>query len=80
MTTRWVWPSPGAQGRPGVQWTLGIDDAVADLGEAPTQRVAKKHLMPVPIPGDACRSAASLQCAADSESGVRERPAPTRTV
>ena len=64
-----VWPSPRAQGRPGVQRTLGVDDAVADLGEASAQRVAEEHLMPVPIPDDASGSAASLEYEAKAENG-----------
>ena len=71
-----VRPSPRAQGRPGGQRTLGVNDAVTDLGEASAQRLAEEHLMPVPVPGDASGSAAPLQSEAEAEDGYGERPAP----
>jgi hypothetical protein len=71
-----VWPSPRAQGCPGSQRSLGVNDAVVDFGEVSTQRIAKEHLMPMPMPDDAGGSAESRQNEAGAENGYRERPAP----
>src|SRR5262249_17779059 len=67
---------PRAQGCSGGQWTLGVDDAVAGLGEASAQRVVEEHFMPVPIPGDASGSATSVEGEAEAENGCGERPTP----
>ena len=69
--------SPRAQGGPGGERILRVDDAVACFGEVPTQRVAKEHLMPVQIPGNAGRLADSLQDErAEAEDGIGEEPTP----
>ena len=53
-------PSPRTHGRPGFRRALGVDNAVADSGEASAQRVAEEHFMPVPIPHDASGPTALL--------------------
>ena len=71
-----AWPSPRPQGRSGGQGILGIDDAVARLGETPAQRVAKEHLMPVSVPDDPGGTAAALDRQTHSEDGQGECPIP----
>src|SRR5262249_28498965 len=69
-------PSARLQGRPGGQRSLGVNNAIADFAEAPAQRVAEKHLVPMPGPGNAGGSAASLQNETEAENGYCERPTP----
>jgi hypothetical protein len=71
-----VWASPRAQSRPGSQWALGIDDAIAGFGEELAQRVVKEHLVPMPIPGDARGLTASLHYAAQAKDRYGQRPTP----
>jgi hypothetical protein len=52
--------SPRPQRRSCGQRALGIDDAVADFAEGPAQRIAEEYFVPMPVPGDASGSAASL--------------------
>ena len=71
-----VQPTPGAQGRPRGQGILGVDDAGAASAEAAAQRAVEEHLVPVPIPDDARRSAGPLQDeGAHGEDGDAELPA-----
>ena len=67
---------PRAQGGPGSERILRIDNAIACFGQVPTQRVANEHLMPVQIPCNAGRLADPLQDKrTEAEDGkVRSRP------
>ena len=48
---------------------LGIDDAVADSGESPPQRVVQEHLVPMPVPDDPSSTTATLDDPSQSEDG-----------
>jgi hypothetical protein len=49
------------------------------MGELLTQRIAKEHLMPVQIPGNADRPTDSLQYkGAEAEDGIGEKPTPRK--
>lgn len=65
-----------AQGGPGRQWALRVDDTAARLGEALVQRLAQEHFVPVPVPGDIGAPAEPLQREADAENGHGQQSAP----
>ena len=52
---------PRAQGGPGSQGILGVDDALAHASKAPAECLAQESLVPVPVPGDAGGPTASFQ-------------------
>jgi len=69
--------SPRAQGGPGGERILRVDNAVNRFGEVLPQRIAKEHLMPVQIPGHAGQPANSLEDErAEAEDGKGEKPTP----
>jgi len=70
--TRWCCPRRRPQCSSRSQRALGVDDAFAQLGESPTQRVVQEHLMPMSVPVNPGSTAAPLDCQAQSEDGHGE--------
>jgi hypothetical protein len=71
-------PSPSTQSRPSGERALGVNDAVADIGEVPLQSIAKEYFVPMPMPHDAGRFATSSQDDAQSKNRQGEPAAPRK--